>query len=123
MRVLMLLTVAGLLAACCTCPSGAANTTATSDATPAAGAAGAPRPSGEMFHLRPGVWDMFKEYRGKLTPGQDAWFAAASDGAWAWEYSEAKALALCQDQSTGPKCIVFAKNAQVLVPYRIWSGA
>jgi hypothetical protein len=117
MRGWLTLTLAGLVAGCCACPptTQAAGTSAATAGTAAAD----DRPTGETFMLKPGVWDIFQEYRTKLVAGQDEYFASASDGAWAWKETPEQALALCQEHSTGPKCILFAKNAKILVPYRL----
>ena len=118
MRQFRILALAALLAGCCGCPPGG-NATAQSAGTAADAQSADDRPTGPMFDLKPGVWEEFKTYRAKLTPGKDEYFATATDGAWAWEDTEQKALALCDEHSTGPKCILFAKNAKVLVPYRL----
>jgi hypothetical protein len=116
MRGWLTLVLAGLVAGCCSCPPGS-QTSIVPNAT--SGQAAEERPSGQIFLLKPGVWDVFKSYRAKLMPGQDEYFASAPDGAWAWKETPEEALALCQEHSTGPECILFAKNAKILVPYRV----
>ncbi len=113
MRGIWITVLAALLSGCCACqpaPGSAAQTS---------GTAADDRPTGEMFLLKHGVWPEFQRFRTQLTPGKDEYFATATDGAWAWEDTEQKALDLCQEHSTGPNCIIFARNAKILVPYRL----
>jgi hypothetical protein len=123
MRGLIVIAFAGFIAGCCHCPS-APLMSAAAPAVPVAPLAEGTvatddRPTGAMFDLKPGVWEIFKEYRGKLTAKSNEYFATASDGAWAWKETEAGALTQCQEHSTGPQCIIFAHNAKILVPYRL----
>jgi hypothetical protein len=113
MRRIWITTFSALLIGCCAC------TPAQSPAPQSVGAAAADLPSGDVFLLKHGVWPEFERYRAQLKPEKDEYFATAPDGAWAWENTEQKALDLCQEHSTGPKCIPFAHNAKILVPYRL----
>ena len=97
MRKLMVLGVASMLAAC------------------AGGSGGG---GGAGMAISSGVWAKFEEYKGKLTPSSDEYFAASSDGGYASGTDKDQIVKDCQ-QYAKETCVLFAHNDEVLVPYHV----
>jgi len=72
----------------------------------------------EEMRVNKGVWKKFAEYKNKLTPSSDEYFAASSDGGWAWSSDKDEAVKQCQQYAKSP-CVVFAHNDEILVPYHV----
>ncbi len=82
--------------------------------TACAGGAG----SGEGMAIPKGVWEQFAEYKNKLTPSSDEYFAASSDGGWASNTDKEQVVKDCQ-QYAKQTCVLFAHNDEILVPYHV----
>jgi hypothetical protein len=98
MHRLMILIAAGMLTAC------------------AGGSGGGG--GGEGMAISSGVWEKFEEYKAKLTPSSDEYFAASTDGGWASNADKDQAVSACQ-QHAQETCVVFAHNDEILVPYHV----
>jgi len=96
MRTLIVLGFAGMLAAC----------------------AGGTGGGGESITIPSGVWAKFQEYKNKLTPSSEEYFAASSDGGFASGTDKEKVVTDCQ-QYAKSQCILFAHNDQILVDYHV----
>ncbi len=79
---------------------------------------GASSAHAEGLRISKGVWQKFAEYKNKLTPSSDEYFAASSDGGWAWNTDKDEAVKQCQ-QYAKSECVVFAHNEEILVPYHV----
>ncbi len=64
------------------------------------------------------VWAKFAAFKNQLTPSSDEYFAASSDGGWAWNTDKDEAVKQCQ-QYAKSECVVFAHNEEILVPYHV----
>ena len=73
---------------------------------------------GDGMAVPSGAFAKFEEYKGKLTPASDEYFAASSDGGWASNTDKEQALKDCQ-QYAKQTCVVFAHNDEILVPYHV----
>lgn len=96
MRNMVILALAGVLAAC------------------ASGSGG----SGEGMAISSGVWVKFEDYKKNLTPSSDEYFAASSDGGWASSTDKDQVVKDCQ-QYAKETCVLFAHNDEILVPYHV----
>jgi len=79
---------------------------------------GGPSAHAEDLRIPKGVWQKFAEYKNKLTPSSDEYFAASSDGGWASNTDKDQAVKDCQQYAKSP-CVLFAHNDEILVPYHV----
>ena len=80
--------------------------------------AGASAMADDEIRVSKGVWAKFAEYKNKLTPSSDSYFAASTDGGWAWSDNKDEAISQCQKYAKA-QCVVFAHNDEILVPYHV----
>jgi hypothetical protein len=83
-----------------------------------AGFAGGSSADADDMRISKGVWQKFAEYKNKLTPSSDEYFAASSDGGWAWGIDKDQVVKDCQKYAKST-CVVFAHNDEILVPYHV----
>ncbi len=79
---------------------------------------GASSAHAEGLRISKGVWQKFAEYKNKLTPSSDEYFAASSDGGWASSTDKEQVIKDCQQYANSP-CVLFAHNDEILVPYNV----
>jgi len=84
----------------------------------------------EKFVISRGTWDYYQTYLQDITGGGRGAFAVAEDGYYAtyhycpmaqgcYTYINYSNEAIKSCQSKGYKCIVFAKDDEIIVPYEI----
>lgn len=72
----------------------------------------------DEIRVSKGVWAKFAEFKNKLTPSSDEYFAASSDGGWASSTDKDQVVKDCQQYAKSP-CVLFAHNDEILVPYHV----
>ena len=83
-----------------------------------AGCLGGSIAQADDLRIPKGVWQKFAEYKNKLTPSSDEYFAASSDGGWASSTDKDQVVKDCQQYAKTP-CVLFAHNDEILVPYHV----